>query len=94
MTISKEQALRYVNTAFVGLTSDDYGALMGYIESVDSDTSIRAELRRAAMTDGPLHISTAAWLVADAFVYFYEPVLPQMPSDERSWFFLFVAECL
>ena len=96
MTISKEQALKLLapkwDTIF---ESHDIAALREYIESVDSDTSIRAELRRAAMHISPWSfiqdLSDQAWDLADRWC---PEGMGRLGNDELSNFLLMVAEAL
>ena len=90
MTISKEQARELICEA--DMSYSECVDLLNYIESVDSGTSIRAELRRAAM-DNTVPSVVALW-VADAFVTQSEVSWAFDRASCRSWFYLMVAEGL
>ena len=94
MTISKEQALHLFRQSIYpyALSGTQADALYSYIESVDSDTSIRAELRRAAMTGEPM--STIAWDIVCDFAWGYSKIYSLLNQEDRRTFYLMVAEAL
>jgi len=94
MTISKDIALDCA-TMLESFAPTAYADLIDYIESIDSDTSIRAELRRAAMTPDPFdETSAVVGMVADSFCFFGEGPIGAWDEEMQSWFLLMVAESL
>ena len=100
MTVTKKQAqaaldkmaLAYGTQLYCKPLQDLIDAMPDYIESIDSDTSIRAELRRAAM-DQSIALSREADSQPNIFTEFHE-YLCDLTNEQYSWFLLMVAECL